>query len=209
LFLFGPNLIRLVFKLPFLHFGRHMITAPSIGSFEFITKPELYYMGLFFLGFNIVVLYLLYNSKIGKAWDGIHSSLKLAQSVGVDVVKYRIANMVIGNFLISLAGSYLVAYNLAPPPLSFNIQAGGMVMMYAFIGGLSHSFWGPILGSAILVFIPEYLRVAEEYEPIITSVLTIIVIIVMPDGILGWIDRKVLPWIRKSWKYPLPLKPKA
>jgi branched-chain amino acid transport system permease protein len=194
-------LIGYLFKVPFLRGAGGELPPPSIGSLQFILKPELYYLGLFFMALNIVVLFLLYGSKIGKAWDSINSSPKLAQSVGVDVVKYRVLNMVIGNFFISVAGSYLIAYSNSAPPVMFSLQAGIMVMMYAVIGGISHGFSGPLFGSFLLTFTPEYLRIAKEYEIIITSVITILVLIFMPAGILGWIDSKVLPRLLQTQWY--------
>jgi branched-chain amino acid transport system permease protein len=193
--------VGFLFKVPFLRGAGGQLPPASIGPLQFILKPELYYLGLFFMALNIVVLYLLYDSKIGKAWDSINSSPKLAQSVGVDVVKYRVFNMVIGNFFISLAGSYLIAYSNSAPPVMFSLQAGIMVMMYSVIGGISHSFSGPLLGSFLLTFIPEYLRSVKEYETILTSVITILVLIFMPAGILGWIDGKVLPRLHRSEWY--------
>jgi branched-chain amino acid transport system permease protein len=196
-FLFAPHLIRFLYIIPFLRGAGGEIGAITLGPLEFISKPSLYYLGLFFMGINITTFSLLYRSAIGRAWNAINSSTQLAHSVGVNVVRYRIANMAIGNFFISLAGSYLIAYNHLTPPVMFSLQAGGMVMMYAFIGGLSHSFWGPVLGAFLLTFVPEYFRVAKEYEPIVTSVLTILIIIFMPAGILGWIDNKITPRLRR------------
>jgi branched-chain amino acid transport system permease protein len=180
--------------------GTGLVPRPTIGSFKFIRKPELYYLGLFLLILNIVVYYLLYNSKIGRAWNAIGSSLKLASSVGVDVVRYRMANVLIGNFFLAMAGSYYIAYSLTAVPSTFSFHNSVYVMMYVVVGGLAHSLSGPIIGSLIITFIPEYLRVAKEYEPIITSAAIILIIIFMPMGILGLIDQRVKPWLaQRKW----------
>ena len=180
--------------------GTGLVPRPTIGSFKFIRKPELYYLGLFLLILNIVVYYLLYNSKIGRAWNAIGSSLKLASSVGVDVVRYRMANVLIGNFFLAMAGSYYIAYSLTAVPSTFSFHNSVYVMMYVVVGGLAHSLSGPIIGSLIITFIPEYLRVAKEYEPIITSAAIILIIIFMPMGILGLIDQRVKPRLaRRKW----------
>jgi hypothetical protein len=47
----------------------------------------------------------------------------------------------------------------------------------------------------VITFIPEYLRMAREYEPIITSAAIIVIIIFMPMGILGLLDARVKPWL--------------
>jgi branched-chain amino acid transport system permease protein len=180
--------------------GTGIVPQPTLGSFTFAKKPELYYLGLFFLAVNLLVYYALFNSKIGRAWNAIGSSLKLASSVGVDIVKYRMANVLIGNFFLAIAGSYLVAYTQMAVPTTFSFMFSVYVMMYVVVGGLAYSLAGPLIGSTIITFIPEYLRVAQEYEPVVTGVATILIIIFMPMGILGLMDRRVKPWlVRMKW----------
>jgi branched-chain amino acid transport system permease protein len=180
--------------------GTGLVPRPTIFSHTIAGKPELYYLGLFFLVVNLLVYYFLYNSKIGRAWNAIGSSLKLAGSVGIDIVRYRMANVLIGNFFLAVAGSYYIAYSLSAVPTSFSFSASIFVMMYIVVGGIAHSLSGPLLGALIITFIPEYLRVAKEYEPIITAVITILIIIFLPAGILGWIDRRLKPWFDRWGK---------
>jgi len=175
--------------------GTGVVPLPSIGSFEFVSKPSLYYMGLFFLAVTLMVYYLLYNSKIGRAWDAVGSSVKLASSMGVNVVRYRMANVLIGNFFIAVTGSYYVAYSLVAVPDAFNFHKSVFTMMYAVVGGLGHSLVGPIIGSMVVTLIPEYLRIAKEYEPIITSAAIILIIIFMPMGILGLVTPRLKHWL--------------
>lgn len=172
--------------------GTGVVPRPSIGSFEFVSKQSLYYLGVFFLALTTVVYHLLYTSRIGRAWNAIGSSVKLANSVGIDVVRYRMANVLIGNFFIAMAGSYCVAYSLVAVPNTFSFHNSVFTMMYAIVGGLSHALAGPMIGAAIVTLIPEYLRVTKQYETIITSVAIILIIIFMPKGVLGAFDT----WIR-------------
>ena len=102
------------------------IPPASIGSFQFIHKPELYYMGLFFLAITLVVYYLLYNSKIGTAWNAIGSSLKLANSVGIDIVKYRFVNILIGNFFLAYSRRLLCRLVSGLRSANFQFQQLGL-----------------------------------------------------------------------------------
>ena len=198
--LIAPNLLPFLGLIPFLRGAGGIVPVPTIGAFEFIVKRDLYYLGLVFLALTLLAYYLLYNSKIGRAWNAINSSLGLARSLGINVVKYRLANILIGNFFIALAGSYFVAYYRAATPLMFSLQSGVLIMVYPFIGGLTHSLLGSILGALILTFIPDYFHYAKEYQVIITSVMVILILILLPQGILGWIDQKVKPWFyRRQW----------
>jgi branched-chain amino acid transport system permease protein len=179
--------------------GTGTVPEPTLGSFTFVHKPELYYMGLFLLSINLLGYWALYNSKIGRAWSAIGSSLKLASSVGVNVARYRMANVLVGNFFLAIAGGYYVAFSRIAVPDAFGFHNSIYVMMYAVVGGLFHSLAGPIIGALIVTFIPEYLRLAKEYEPIITAIAMILIILFMPMGILGLYDNRVKWWfVRKK-----------
>jgi branched-chain amino acid transport system permease protein len=184
--------------------GTGTVPRPTIGSFIFVNKPELYYLGLFLLIGIIAAYLLLYNSRIGRAWKAIGFSLKLASSAGVNVVKYRMANVLIGNFFLAVAGSYFVAFSLVAVPNQFSFNNSIYIMMYAIVGGLFHPLAGPIIGALIITFIPEYLRVAKEYEPIMTAAALIIIMVFLPMGVLGLFDRWLKPrltrlmWFRRK-----------
>jgi len=180
--------------------GTTDVPLPTIGSYVIVSQPSVYYLGLFFLILTIVVYYLFYHSKIGRAWDSINSSPKLASSVGVDVVKYRMANVLIGNFFLALAGSYFVSYYRAAIPSLFSFNAGVYVMIYLIIGGFGHSLIGPILGAVIATFIPEYLRFAQQFQIIISSAIVVIILMFLPMGVIGWLDVRIKPWLmKKKW----------
>jgi len=178
--------------------GPGVVQPPAIGSFLFNRKPSLYYMGLAFLFLNVIVYRGLFVSRIGRAWNAIGSSLKLADSIGINVVRYRIANVLIGNFFLALAGSYYAAYNQAVAPTTFSFPSTVYVMMYLVVGGLASNLAGPMIGALIVTFIPEYLRMAKEYEPIVTGVAIILIIIFMPKGIMGVLEDWIAPRLSKT-----------
>ncbi len=164
------------------------------------TQRETYYLGFFFLVVTATVYYLLFHSRIGRAWDSITGGLKLARSVGVDVVKYRLANVLIGNFFIAVAGSFFVSYYRAAIPSVFSFQAGVNTIIYLFIGGFGHSLIGPMLGAVIATFIPEYLRFAQTLQSIVSSIVVILILMFLPTGIMGIIDQRLIPWLyKKKW----------
>lgn len=204
--LFGMVLVLAVYQLVgSLSFfggwgGTGILPRVTLGSYVFVSRPSLYFMGLFFLIINIGVFYLLFNSRIGRAWNAIGSSLKLASSVGVDVVKYRMANVLIGNFFLAVAGSYVVAANQFANPAVFSFTASVNVMMYVIVGGMTYSLSGPLIGALLITFIPEYFQTMEQWSPVFTAIVTMLIIIFLPRGILGIIEDRVKPWyMRSKW----------
>jgi branched-chain amino acid transport system permease protein len=183
--------------------GTTAIAPPAIGGLVLDTKRELYYLGFAFLVFNLICFYALLRSRIGRSWTAIGQSVRLAQSVGIDVVKYRMANVLVGNVFLALTGCFYMAFSLVAVPANFSLANSLNVMMYAVIGGITFTLAGPMVGSLILAFVPQYLRVAKEYEPIITSVVIILIIVFLPVGVLGWLDGHLRLWLsnRLSWGF--------
>ena len=180
--------------------GTEVIKAPAIGGLVFDGKRELYYLGLGFLGFNLICYYALMHSRIGRSWNAIGQSVKLASSVGINVVRYRMANVLISNFFLALTGSFYMAFSLVAVPATFGLHKSLNVIMYVVIGGIGYSLLGPLVGALILAFVPEYMRVAAEYESIITAVVIILVVIFLPGGVLGWVNGRARPWLlRRPW----------
>jgi branched-chain amino acid transport system permease protein len=56
--------------------------------------------------------------------------------------------------------------------------------MYVLIGGID-SFAGPIIGTAILILIPEFFRDLKIYSPFISAVILLMVVYLMPQGLVG------------------------
>jgi len=165
--------------------GIERLPSPVIGSFVFAGKVPYYYLGLFLLMLNAVTLYLLYDSRIGRAWKAIGSSPNLAKAMGIHVNRYRLAATVIGSFFVGLCGGYYGSYQGFIVPEMFGFYQSIYAQMYALVGGLNYFLAGPIIGAGVMVFMPEILRVTAEFEIIFSSFILIMVIIFLPQGILS------------------------
>jgi branched-chain amino acid transport system permease protein len=60
--------------------------------------------------------------------------------------------------------------------------------MYMLVGGRDR-FGGPIIGTAILVMVPEFFRSLKEFAPLILGAIMVIVVFLMPRGIAGLFDQ--------------------
>jgi branched-chain amino acid transport system permease protein len=169
------------------------IPSASIGSFFFYGKISNYYFVMILLILNIVVFYALYKSRIGRAWMAIGSSVRLAEAQGINVYRYRLAASTIACFFAGVVGAFYAQYQNLLVPNTFSFLLSIYVQMYALLGGLSYFIAGPIIGAGIMVFLPEYLRVANEYQPIYFGILIILIVIFLPGGILSIPQR--VPWL--------------
>jgi branched-chain amino acid transport system permease protein len=161
---------------------------PMFGS----SKVAYYY---FFLGLALVSLLALYRfefSRIGTNLKAIAQSYIVASSVGINEAWYRVLAVGMGCFFAGLAGAGYAHYNMVLSPASFNFMATLWLVMYVLIGGID-SFAGPIIGTAILVLIPEFARGLKVYSPFLSAGLLLIVVYLMPKGLVS------LPGLVREW----------
>ncbi len=173
--------------------GMTNVPSPTIFGFALDTQNRIYYLGLVFVVVTIAAYLAFYHSRIGRAWDAITSSPRLASSVGVDVVRYRMVNILVGSFFIAAAGSFYVIHYHAAIPSVFSFNAGVNTIAFLFIGGFTHSLAGPVLGAFIVTFIPEYLQSAQTLRPIIIAAVVIFILMFLPTGVLGIWDDRIKP----------------
>ncbi len=101
--------------------------------------------------------------------------------------------MGVGSFFVGLAGALYAHYGRVLSPTSFDLTATLWLVMYVLIGGIG-SFVGPIIGTAILVLIPEFFRSLKMYSPYISAGILLIVVYLMPGGLAS------LPGVARAFR---------
>jgi len=74
-------------------------------------------------------------------------------------------------------------YTLFIDPEAFGVGRSLFVMLYAVFGGLA-SFWGAVVGAAILSVLPELLRWVKDWREIFYGLLVLTMMLVRPQGLL-------------------------
>jgi len=143
-----------------------------------------YYLVSFTLLICLYVTWKLYNSRIGLIFRSLRQSEDLAQSVGINIVKYRILAYTICGFFGGIGGSLFVVYIQSIFPGSFAVIDSFYYMIYCYLGGLSYVF-GSIVGSFVLPITFELLRSIQQYQEVIYSIIIIAFILWLPNGILS------------------------
>jgi len=167
---------------------------PFWGLIPFTSKIPYYFLMLALFLVVVLSFWALYNSSTGRAWMAIGLNPHLAESIGVNVFKYRIIAFILASAAAGLEGSFYAHYIGSINPNAFNIFKTINVHIYAILGGTGSAFLGPIIGSLIMTFAPESLRIAKEIEPILTGALLILLMIFLPGGILGIFDLRQHIW---------------
>lgn len=111
-----------------------------------------------------------------------------APTFGIDVMRVRASMFVAGAAYAGVAGSLLAHRNRVLSPEAFDIQLAIDLFLVLLFGGLG-SAWGPVLGAAFVVWAPEQLRFIGRDRELVFGVLLIVIMIFVPDGLVGVFTR--------------------
>ena len=165
------------------------IRIPGMKIILFIgDKVPFYYFTLMMTLICLFILYRIENCRIGMTWKAIAQSHMVAASVGVNEAAFRVLALAVGCFFAGIAGAMYAHYNLVLTPATFGFLPSIFLVMYMLVGGTGR-FSGPIIGTAVLVMVPEIFRGLKVYAPLILGANMLIVVYLMPHGMAGLYDQ--------------------
>ena len=170
------------------------IDIPGIISITFLgEKVPYYYFTLLLTLVCLLVLYRIEHCRIGMTWKSIAQSHLVASSVGINEAGSRVLSFATGCFFAGIAGAWYAHYNLVLTAPTFGFLPSIFLVMYMLVGGRDR-FGGPIIGTAILVMVPELFRGLKEFAPLVLGAIMVIVVFLMPQGIAGLFDQIKAKW---------------
>ncbi len=156
-------------------------------------KKSAYLCCLAAVALCVFLLYRLKDSKIGRAWTAIREDEIAAASCGIDIKKLKILAFLIGAAMAGLGGFFFAVNQSFVDPNSFGFDESVLIVCMVVIGGIG-SIPGVILGTFILVLLPELLRNFlggfESYRMLFYGVLLVCMMLFRPQGILPDEGRK-------------------
>jgi branched-chain amino acid transport system permease protein len=162
-----------------------------------LNKTPFYYLAIVLTLITCWVVHRISHSRMGMTFWSIEKSDILAASVGINVVKYKLLAFVIAAFFAGIAGTYYAHYFSYISPLVFSFNMSFYTLIYIIVGG-SLTFYGPIVGAAVLTLVPEFFRATGVYQMLIFGVILVLSMLFMPQGMMGLVD-KTLSLLRRRW----------
>jgi len=191
--LFFTNLVSIT-KGPM---GIPGIPSPKIAlgdelAINFKSKIAYYYLVLTFIFLITYVKYRFYHSRMGRALLAIREDEDLGKSVGIYTHAYKVGIFAISTAFAGLAGGLYAHYMRFIGPDSFTMLHSFYFFVMNLVGG-SGTIAGPIIGPLLLTVIDE---LSQFFNPALARILfglsLILIILYMPKGITGMLQRLVL-----------------
>jgi len=160
------------------------IPSLKIGTMDFQGEMKSYYL---IWGFTLLTMLLSINldhSRIGRALRAIHDSEVASRVMGVNARFLKVQVFTLSAIISAVAGSLYAHTMTFVSPSSFGFNFSVELVTMVIIGGLG-SIFGSFLGAALLTFLPEMLRVMQDYDIVVYGLLLIIMTMFMPKGLAG------------------------
>lgn len=143
----------------------------------------------------IITLFIVINfvrSRTGRAVLAIRDNRIAAESVGINIMKYKMITFVISTMLAGVAGA-LYGLNFSSLVSSkFNFNTSILVLVFVVLGGLGN-MTGSVIAAAVLYILPEALRQFSDYRMLIYAIILIVVMIATNSKKVKDLLAKIIP----------------
>ena len=139
---------------------------------------------------TMALLILLGKGGIGRAFDAIRQDPPVAASLGVNPTKYHVLSFALSGAIAGLFGGLdaMRNFSLTAEQFGFAILIG---TLSAVVLGGRRSVMGPLVGTTILVLLPEIFRPLADYRQAIYGLLLVVVMAFLPFGVYDTIIMKL------------------
>jgi len=170
------------------NFGINNIARPSLGGISFDRNLSYYYFVLVAALVLAAAMWALLRSPWGKAFQALRDNPVRAESLGVDTRSYTLFSFAIGAVYAGIAGGLYASQVEFIDPSMFTVGQSIMMYLMVVVGGPGY-FFGPVLGSAVGVLLPEWLRFAHSWYLFVFGTAVVVLMIWLPDGLLSMPER--------------------
>ncbi|MCI0544556.1 MAG: leucine/isoleucine/valine transporter permease subunit [Actinobacteria bacterium] len=169
---------------PYLGGPQGITEIPSVpvGPFNARDPRILYYLILGFVLVSYLVSTRLKYARIGRAWAAMREDEDVAEGMGISVIKYKILAFVMGAAVGCLGGAFFAAKLSVANPGSFTLLVSINVLAVVVLGGMG-SIPGVVVGSLVLVGLPELLREFGEFRLHIYGIILVAIMVFKPEGL--------------------------
>jgi len=157
------------------------------GRISFDAMSHYYYLTLIVVIVSLLILFGLEHSHLNRKWRAIRDADNLALSVGIDIMWHKVLNFTIAGFFAGLAGALFAHYQQglnADLTSRFGVLMSLNLVILMVIGGKGR-FSGPVIGAVAIELFSEFTRFLDQYRPMVIGVLAIVIILAIPDGLVG------------------------
>lgn len=178
--------------------GTMLLSGPQ--GITGIPKNSTFFIGILLVLVTLFIVLNLIDSRDGRAIKAIRDNRIAAESVGINITKYKLMAFTVSAALAGVAGA-LYSHNLATLQASkFNFNTSILALVFVVLGGIGN-IRGSVIAAVVLTALPELLRSLSDYRMLIYSIVLIAMMLFnWAPRALEWRERYLGRFFKKSVK---------
>lgn len=186
------EIIRILYKFNPLTGGPQGVLNVGAPTFEipltgiklgFESSTPYYYLILVACVVVAVIAARINSSRTGRAWTAMREDEDAAEATGIDTVRVKLLAFGMGALFAGLGGTIYAARQQHVFPDDFTLLVSINALALIIIGGLG-SIPGVIVGSVVLIGLPEILRPVADFRLLFYAALLVVMMLVRPGGLI-------------------------
>jgi branched-chain amino acid transport system permease protein len=167
-----------------------------------VEKTWYFYVILLITAGTYILIKIIMESKLGYYFVAIREDQDAAESLGINTTFYKTISLCLSGVLTGIAGAFYMNYmGYIDPGVVFPLYDISIVTVMVVMVGGAATYWGPIVGALIMVFLAEEIRslpyIGAAHQTIF-GVILICIIMFLPNGIVGDFRKLLKPFKGKE-----------
>ena len=175
--------------------GRLIIRGPM--GISGIMKIATFPMGFILVMIALIVVFNLVNSRSGRAFMAIRDDRIAAESIGLDITKYKMTAFVTSAALAGAAGALFAMNYSTIVANKFDFNTSILILVFVVLGGQGNML-GSIIAAAALTVLPEKLRSFSDYRMLLYAVILIVTMLGTNNAEIKEFFMRLNPFRRKE-----------
>ena len=141
-----------------------------------IPRESTFTAGVILIILSLIVIFHLVNSRSGRAIMAVRDNRIAAESIGINVTKYKLMAFTVSAALAGAAGTLFAMNYTTLVANKFDFNTSILILVFVVLGGLGNML-GSIIAAAALTILPEALREFSDYRMLVYAIVLILVML--------------------------------
>jgi len=153
------------------------------------SKVRFYYFAFAVVALSLFLLRQVVNSPFGRVLTTIRENPERTEFIGINVKLFQLVAFILSGVFAAISGALFGIFNHSVFPDILFWPASAEVLIMTLLGGI-YSFFGPVVGSAVLLFVRIQVTSYTEHWPVILGFTLAFLLFFFPGGIMGFLQAR-------------------
>jgi branched-chain amino acid transport system permease protein len=154
------------------------------------SKIRFYYFTFVVVAISLWIVRKVVNSPFGRILTTIRENPERTEFIGINVKLFQMVAFMISGVFAAISGALFGIFNHSVFPDILFWPASAEVLIMTILGGI-YSFFGPVVGAAVLLFLRMQVTSYTQYWPLILGVILALLLFFFPGGIVGFLQARL------------------